>query len=151
MINKFGLGLLLLAVMGTLAGAGSATQVTLGDSSQALTFTGTTMGAYVSFITLSGPGLFGSDLGHYTMTLASGPVPLAASNPLNPDIYDVTDGGWVLSLTFVDMTNPGKFSGTWDLATLSGVTTRVPEFIGSLLVTSGTNQFQGWVGTTLFG
>jgi len=150
MTNKFGFGLLLLAVVGLLASLGSATQVTLGDSSQALTFTGTTTGADVSFNTLSGPGLFGSDLGHYTMTLTSGPIPLAPSNPLNPDIYAVTaGGGWVLSLTFVDITNPGKFSGTWDLSTLSGVTTRVPEFIGSLLVTSGTNQFQGWVGTTL--
>ena len=151
MVSKFGYGMLLLAVVGLLAGAGSATQVTLGNSSQALTFTGTTTGADVSFTTLSGPGLFGSDLGHYTMTLTSGPIPLAPSNPPVVGLYDVTSGGWSLSLSFTDTTNPGMFSGTWHLETLSGGTTRVPQFIGTLLVTSGTNQFLPLVGTTLLG
>jgi len=149
MINKFGFGVLLLAVVGILAGMGSATQVTLADSTQAVTFTGTTTGADVTFTTLSGPGLFNSDLGQYTMTLTSGPIPLSASNVVG--LYDVISGGWTLSLSFTDITSPGMFSGTWDLATLSGGTTRVPQFIGSLLVTSGTNQFESWGGTTLLG
>ena len=149
MANKFAYKLLLLAVVGLLAGIGSATQVTLGDSSQTVTFTGTTTGADVTFTTLSGPGLFGGDLGHYTMTLTSGPIPLVPSALLG--MYDVTPGGWTLSMTFNDITNPGTFSGMWDLETLSGGTTRVPQFIGTFLVTSGTNQFQGWVGTILLG
>jgi hypothetical protein len=149
MINKFGFAVLLLAVVGVLAGMAFATQITLADSSQAVTFTGTMSGADVTFTTLSGPGLFGSDLGHYTMTLTSGPIPLSASNVVG--LYNVVSGGWTLSLSFTDITNPGMFSGTWNLATVSGGTTRVPQFIGSLLVASGTNQFQGWVGTTLLG
>ena len=143
--------MLLLAAVGLFAGMGSATQVTLGDSAQAVTFTGTTTGADVTFSTLSGPGLFGTDLGHYTMTLTSGPIPLVPSSPFIPGVYDIAAGSWSLSLTFTDITNPGSFTGTWDLDSLSSGTTRVPQFIGSLLVTSGTNQFESWGGTTLLG
>jgi hypothetical protein len=56
-----------------------------------------------------------------------------------------------VSLSFIDAANPGRFSGIWHLETLSSGTTRAPEFIGSLLVTSATNQFRAWVGTTLQG
>ena len=149
MANKIAYKLLSWPVVGLLAAVGSATPVTLRGNSQAVTFMGTTTGADVTFTTLSGPGLLGGDLGNYTMTLTSGPIPLIPSSPPLLGVYDVTPGGWTLSLTFNDITNPGTFSGMWDLETLSGETTRVPEFIGAFLVTSGTNQFQGWVGTTL--
>jgi len=151
MLKRFCHGVLLLAVVGLVSGLGSATQVTLSESAQALTFTGTASGADVTFTTLSGNGLFGTDHGHYTMTLSSGPISLVPSSPFNPDMDDVASGSWVLSLTFTDVTNPGTFSGTWNLDVLSSATTRVPQFIGSVLVTSGTNQFQNWVGTTLDG
>lgn len=159
MARQIGITLAMLALLSSaygdalfqVAGPGSTEQITLGNSSQAVTFTGTTTGADVTFTALSGPGLFGSDLGSYMMTLTSGPIQLAPSSPPIPGVYVVTPGSWVLSFSFTDTTDPGTFSGMWNLETLSGGTTRVPEFIGSLLVTSGTDQFQGWVGTTLLG
>jgi hypothetical protein len=44
MARRLGYGPLLFAVLGVLAGMASASQVTLADSSQAVTFTGTSTG-----------------------------------------------------------------------------------------------------------
>ncbi len=142
MAKKLLQALLLFAVVGLFTGIGFASQVTLADSAGNVTFTGTNTGANISFTTLAGNGLYGGEMGTYAMTLTGGPLTLSA---LVGDIYNVHQGSAVISFEFDLGTGgaDGILKGDITLTTLTGGSTRAPEFLGTMLVTSSTGKLDG--------
>ena len=159
MIQKVGWVIWSLVGITLLVGVGSATQVTLSNSQagQSIVFTGTTTGETVNLVgtggfcgstnrCVSGYGLYGSTLGHYTMSI-TGADPTLGTPTL--DTYPVINGN---EFNFTFSILGSTLNGTWNFTDLSGGSTRAPEFIGTFDVSkSSTGIFAVWGGQTLNG
>ncbi len=164
MLRRAGQILLLFTILTLLCGVGSATQITIGESTNGglVQFTGTTTspfdiavdfsGSCSGLVTasrcLSGLGLYSLDVGKYAIWL-TGPS-LALDGTGGPfDIYPVIQGTTVVHFEFEDTVTSDVLSGTWALTFLVGASTRAPEFIGEFTNDgSSTGVFAGpnWQG-----
>lgn len=140
-----------------LVGTGSASQITLGESTGQIVFTNE--GSHLVDFNfngtcghpncISGLGLFGSTIGSYKIWIAGGPPQLEPPNSF--DIYPVNEEGATVNFSMVLNGGLGSITGLIDLQLLSGGSTFGPEFLGSFTAETTSGLFVGAfpIGTAL--
>jgi hypothetical protein len=134
---------MLLAVVGLFTGISFANQITISNSTNgAIDFSGPNPTAVIFSGVVSGFGLYGSTLGTYKLKETGSGNPTLTNQVF--DIYSVNMGSSVINFSFVLMDNAhSTITGTVDLETLIGGSTRAPEFIGTFTPVTETGVFIG--------